>query len=146
MSALTSYSFRDLSDYVELHQVSSSPASDTPIDVWAKVVPSSTSVINVVIHNGFGFDQLGNDDWRLWYFVWAGFNWVFSMFYPHPGGRLVTIECRSTNSLDTSGLSDLDTFNNDDDAATAGVAVGGFYVAGSEHERASTGSVTSRLS
>lgn len=138
--------FRDLNQWLELHQVVSSPASNTQINVWGRVYPTSETRADFVIHNGFAFDQFTNDDWQLWYFVYAGHNWRIAQFDIVDGHRLVMLECVTTSSLDGSGLSDLDWYPSDSDAAIGGVAVGEQYIADIGHERADYGGITTRIS
>lgn len=146
MAVPSQIQFRDLNQWIELHRVVSSPSSNTTTMLWGRVYPTSDSQADLVIHNGWGLDLFTNTDWQLWYIVYLGYTWLFSIVDIIDGGKLLQIELSTTSSLSTPSLSDLDTYDSDTDAASGGVAVGGFYLAGSEHDRADVGGVTTRLS
>jgi len=135
--------FRDLNQYLEVHRVVVSPPSDTTTQVWGRVYPTSSTQADIVIHNGWAFDQFANDDWQQWYFDYAGHIWYVEQFDIIDGGRLVQLEVSTTAP---SGSSSYNTYNDDAAAAAGGVSVGGIYIAGSGHERADIGGLTTRLS
>lgn len=91
MAVPSTVHFRDLNQYLELHQVVSSPSSDTAIDVWGKVY-SQGDTVDFVFHHGFGFDVFANDDWRSWYFIYSGRTYLFDSF--QIVGRLVIVRGR----------------------------------------------------
>lgn len=146
MAVPSQIKFRDLNQWIELHRVVSSPASDTTTMIWGRIYPTSSSRADLVIHNGWALDLFTNTDWQLWYIVYAGYTWLFSIFDIIDGGKLLQIELQTTSSLSTPSLSELDTYDSDTLAAAGGVAVGGAYIAGPEHDRADVGGVTTRLS
>jgi hypothetical protein len=146
MAVPSSIDFRDLNQWIEMHRVVTSPASDATTNIWGRVYPTSDSQADLVIHNGWGFDLFTNTDWQLWYIVYLGYTWLFSIVDIIDGGKLVQIELQTTSSLSTPSLSELDFYNSDTLAASGGVAVGGFYKCDSEHDRGFYGAVTTRLS
>lgn len=145
MAVPSNIDFRDLNEMIEMHRVVSSPSSDTETDVWGRVFMSSDTAADLVIHDGWGFDLFTTNDWQLWYIDFAGYQWLFSSFELIHGTKLIKIRLETTSSLSTPSLSSLDTYDSDDLAAAGGVAVNGWYRAGSGHDRADFGSVTSRL-
>ena len=146
MAVPSNINFRDLNQVLELHQVTSSPATDTELSVWGRFYASFESAANFVVFNAYALDQATNNDWRYWYFVYAGDTWIITAFKELFGGKLLDFTVSSTASFSGSVLSNLDTYASDVLAAAGGVAVGGYYRAGAGHERADIGSVTSRLS
>ena len=146
MAVPSQIQFRDLNQWIEMHRVVASPSSDTTTNVWGRVYPTSDSQADLVIHNGWALDLFTNTDWQLWYIVYAGYICFFSIFDIIDGGKLVQIELNTTGSSGPSSPSSWDTYDSDTLAAAGGVAVGGFYIAGDEHDRADTGGVTTRLS
>lgn len=145
--------FRDLRRLLELHQVTTSPAADTAVDVWAKIIayPSLTywtaSSVGIVILLPDGFEDA---EWREWYFVYGGLNYYLFQYWiiedEHTSGQFVFIEGRSPSFSSVQiALSDLETYDSDAAAAAAGLSVGDFYRAGSGHDRADFGSITSVL-
>ena len=139
-------SFRDLNQQLNMHRVVSSPASDTPTPVFGRVYPTSATHAEIVIHNCWAFDQFSNNDWRLWYFLYAGDTWTVQQFDIVDGGLLVVLEVSTiTTSGSGTSLDDLLTYDSDSDAAADGLAIGDFYIAGPGHDRADIGSITSRL-
>lgn len=153
MSIVGSIHFRDLTRQLELHKVVLSPASDTSINVWARVIayPNLTywtaSSIGIVILLP---DDMEAGDWQEWYFVYGGLNYYFFQYWvvhdQDTHGQYVFIEGRSpTFSTVQIALSDLNTFNSDADAVAAGLEVGDYYRAGAGHDRADFGSITSVL-
>lgn len=137
--------FRDLNQWIDLHRVVVSPASDTSTPLWGRVYPTSSTRADLVIHNGWALDLFTSNEWQLWYIEYAGYNWLFSIFDIIDGGKLLQIELSTTSSLVPPSLQDLDYYHSDTLAGAGGVAVGSFYLCDSEHDRGFYGSVTTRL-
>lgn len=145
--------FRDLNRELELHKVVVSPASDTQVTVWGKVIAYPDLTYWTAESLGFVIllpDDLQDGDWQEWYFVYAGLTYYFHQFWiiddEHTTGQFVFIEGRSPSfSTVQIALSDLGEYDSDADAAADGLAVGDYYRAGSAHDRADYGSITSRL-
>ena len=153
MSIVGKIHFRDLNRLLPLHRVTLSPPSDEEEMVWAKVIayPNLTywtaSSVGIVILLPEGFEE---SDWREWYFVYGGLNYYLFQYWivndQDTNGQFIFIEGRSPSFSSVQiALSDLPTFDSDADAAAGGLAVGDFYLAGSAHDRADVGSITSRL-
>lgn len=145
MAVPSSISFRDLNQWVEMHRVVSAPPSDTTTMLWGRIYPTSSTRADLVLHNGWDLDLFTNADWQLWYIVYAGLTWYFSIFDIIDGDRLLQIELRSTSSFGPPSASAFGIYNSDALAAAAGVTLGNFYIAGSGHDRADFGSLTTRL-
>lgn len=145
--------FRDLNRELELHKVVLSPSSDTEVTVWGKVIAYPNLTYWTAESVGFVIllpDDLQDGDWTSWYFTYAGLNYYFHQFWivddEETSGQFVFIEGRSPHFTQVNiALGDLLTFDSDADAATAGLEVGDFYVAGDAHDRAVTGTITKRL-
>ena len=145
--------FRDLDERLQLHKVVVSPASDTTVEVWGKVYAYLPLTYWTAESLGFVIltpSDLKTGDWTEWYFTFAGLNYYFHQFSiihdDDLNGQMVFIEGRSPHFSDVQvALTDLETYNSDTEAAAAGLAVGDFYRAGSGHDRADYGSITSRI-
>lgn len=153
MSIVGKIHFRDLNRELAMHKVVVSPPSDTTVTVWGKVIAYPNLTYWTGSSVGFVIllpEDLQTGDWTEWYFVYGGLNYYFHQFWiiddEDTSGQFVFIEGRSPTFTDVNiALSDLNTFNSDALAAAAGLLVGDFYVAGTEHDRAAIGSITKRL-
>jgi hypothetical protein len=153
MAVVGKIHFRDLDERLELHKVVVSPASDTTVEVWGRVFAYLPLTYWTAESLGFVIQtpsDLKTGDWTEWYFVYAGLNYYFHQFNvihdDELNGQLVFIEGRSPHFTSVQiALTDLPTHNSDADAATGGVALNDFYVAGSAHDRAPYGTITRRL-
>jgi hypothetical protein len=146
--------FRDLKRRVELHKVTISPPADEVENAWCYITayPNLTywtaeSLGFVILYRS---EIEESPDFREWYFVYANKNYYWHQFWiiddEETTNKFVFVEGRSPSfSTIQINLGELETFNSDDDALAAGYSVGDFYIAGAEHERASTGSITSVL-
>lgn len=138
---------RDLNQWLEMHRVVTTPPSDTLTMVWGRVYVSSDTVADLAIHNGWGLDLFTNTDWRLWYIVYAGLTWYFSSFDIINGGKLLAVELSTVPPVvfGPPSSSEFGIYNSDALAAAGGVSLGGFYIAGTGHDRADVGGLTTRL-
>lgn len=146
-SIVSNIHFRDLNK-----QVSFFRPSETV--VWAKIIAYPALTYWTADSVGFVIrtpdDLLTSDDWATWWFVWGGTNYYWYQYWivrdEMTSGQFVFVEGRSPSITYTQiSLSELEPYNSDDEAAAAGILVGKFYKAGPEHDRADTGSITSRL-
>jgi len=153
MSIVGNIHFRDLTRQLEIHKVVLAPSSDTAVTFWGKVIayPNLTywtaSSVGIVILLP---EDMEEGDWSEWYFVYGGKNYYFFQYWvvydQDTHGQFVFIEGRSPSfSTVQIALSDLETYDSDADAAAAGLGVGDYYRAGSGHDRADFGSITTRL-
>lgn len=153
MSIVGKIHFRDLTRELELHKVTLSPASDTQVAVWGKVIAYPNLTYWTSASLGFVIllpEDMETGDWPEWYFVYGGQNYYFYQYWivydEDTHGQFVFIEGRSPSfSTVQIALGDLNTFNSDAEAVAAGLGLGDFYRAGSQHDRADYGSITSVL-
>lgn len=153
MSIVGKIHFRDLTRQLELHKVVLSPASDTTVTVWGKVIAYPNLTYWTSASVGFVIllpEDMETGDWTEWYFVYGGQNYYFYQYWivydEDTHGQFVFIEGRSPNfSTAQIALDDIPTYNSDAEAAAAGLAVGKTYKAGTGHDRADAGGYTTRL-
>jgi len=143
------FTLSDLNRQVVLHKVVLSPASDTAVTVWCRIVAYPDLTYWTASSLGFVIrlpDDFLGGDWQEWYFVYGGLNYYCFQFWVLNHSQFVFIEGRSpTFSTVQIALSDLNTFDSDALAAAAGLEIGDYYRAGSGHDRADYGSITTRL-
>lgn len=153
MSIVGKIHFRDLTQQLELHKVTTSPATDISSQIWGKVIAYPNLTYWTGSSVGFVIllpEDMEAGEWSEWYIVYGGQNYYFYQYWivydQDTKGQFVFIEGRSPSfSTVQIALDDLLEFDSDADAAAAGLGVGKYYRAGAGHDRADYGSITSRL-
>ena len=152
MSIVGTIHFRDLRRELELHKVVISPASDTQVSVWGKIIAYPNLTYWTSASVGFVIllpEDMEAGDWTEWYFVYGGQNYYFYQYWviddEDTHGQFVFIEGRSPNfSTAQIALDDIPTYASDAEAAAAGLAIGKTYKAAAGHDRADIGGYTTR--